>query len=127
MSIKILAGHMYTGDASQLVYIKRKDSILMCSHLFKRETIKIADVESIEEAGEEDVKRIGATLGWGAAGAVLLGPLGLLAGALFGGKGKDTVFMITQKNGNVTMCQGRTKDFNELKAAMLNYSFKTAK
>ncbi|QKS24616.1 hypothetical protein [Vreelandella titanicae] len=126
MGIKILAGHMYYGKASQVIYIARKNRIDFCGGLFKCDKVKIEDVESIEEAGEDDVKRIGAAMGWGAAGAVLLGPLGLLAGALFGGKGKDTVFIITLKNGYVSMCQGPTKEFTELKAAMMQHALKAS-
>ena len=34
----------------------------------------------VDEASEESVKRLGGTTGWGAVGALALGPVGLLAG-----------------------------------------------
>ncbi len=61
--------------------------------LLNRDVIEIASLEDIDIATDESVKRIGGTLGWGAAGAVLLGPVGLLAGLLLGGKKKEITFV----------------------------------
>lgn len=66
---------------------------------FKAETISFDDIEEIEEASEDNVKRIGGTIGWGAAGAALLGPAGMLAGLLLGGKGKEITFVCKFKDG----------------------------
>ena len=56
--------------------------IHIVSGLFKRADVYSvdADIEELEVAIEETVKRLGGTAGWGGAGGVLLGPVGLLAG-----------------------------------------------
>jgi hypothetical protein len=58
------------------------------AHSFVGETIPVAQLKEVELATEDSVKRVGGTVGWGIAGGLVLGPVGLLAGLLFGGKGK---------------------------------------
>ncbi len=62
-------------------------------HSFLGETIPITELETVEVATEESVKKLGGTVGWGAAGALILGPVGLLAGLLLGGKRKKLLFL----------------------------------
>lgn len=62
-------------------------------HSWAGETIPITQLETVEVASEESVKKLGGTIGWGAAGALVLGPVGLLAGLLLGGKKKEVTFM----------------------------------
>ncbi|MDQ0504433.1 hypothetical protein [Xanthobacter agilis] len=85
---------------------------------FFREKVNIDQVEDIEVASEESVKRIGGTLGWGVAGAVLLGPVGLLAGLLAGGVGKDVTFICKLKDGRKFLATASSRIFAELQAAM---------
>ncbi|TXH81251.1 MAG: hypothetical protein E6Q77_08565 [Rhizobium sp.] len=79
-----------------------------------RETIKLDAVETVEMASEEAVKRLGGTIGWGVAGAVILGPVGLLAGLLAGGKGKDVTFVCKLKDGRKFLATASSKMFTEL-------------
>jgi hypothetical protein len=74
------------------------------------------DIESIDVATEESVKKIGGTVGWGVVGATLLGPVGLLAGLLLGGKGKDVTFVIKLKNGNKLLATTDSKTYTKLAA-----------
>lgn len=71
---------------------------------------------SVEVASEESVKRIGGTVGWGIAGATLLGPVGMLAGLLLGGKGKDVTFVATFKDGKKMLATTDAKTFTKLQA-----------
>ena len=41
----------------------------------KMESLGFTDIEDIEEASEESIKKLGGTIGWGLAGSVLLGPV----------------------------------------------------
>lgn len=84
----------------------------------KRETIPFAEIESLEVASEESVKRIGGTIGWGAAGAVLLGPAGLLAGLLLGGKSKEVAFVCKLKDGRKFLAVADSGTFQKIQAAM---------
>ena len=83
------------------------------------ETISIFSIKMLEIASEESVKRIGGTLGWGAAGAVLFGPVGLLAGLLAGGRGKDVTFVAKFADGRKFMGTTDIKTFNEMKFSCL--------
>src|SRR5690625_4171527 len=71
---------------------------------FRKVKYSVSDVEAVEEASEESVKRLGGTVGWGVAGGALLGPVGLLAGLLAGGKGTDITFILKFKDGKKALC-----------------------
>lgn len=79
--------------------------------------IPLGDIAEVEAASEESVKRIGGTVGWGAAGAVVLGPIGLLAGLLLGGRGKETTFVCKLKDGRKFLATTDTKGYTKLLAA----------
>ena len=83
---------------------------------FFREKVHLDNVESVEVASEESVKRLGGTIGWGVAGAVLLGPVGLLAGLVAGGRGKDVTFVCKLKDGRKFLATASSKMFVELQA-----------
>lgn len=85
---------------------------------FMGENILLTELESIEVASEENVKKIGGTIGWGAAGALALGPVGLLAGLLLGGKKKDVTFVALFKDGRKLLATTDSKSFTKLQAAV---------
>jgi hypothetical protein len=76
------------------------------------------DVEEMELASEESVKKIGGTVGWGAAGALLLGPAGLLAGLLLGGKKKNVTFVCKFKDGLKLLGETDSKTWAKIQAKM---------
>ena len=86
--------------------------------MFRKIKYSIEDVEACEVASEESVKRLGGTVGWGVAGAALLGPVGLLAGLLAGGRGKDVTFILKFSDGNKALCTAKSKYFQEIQAAL---------
>ncbi|MPW37643.1 hypothetical protein [Vibrio sp. B1Z05] len=88
-----------------------------------QEKIKVSEVKTVEEASEESVISIGGAAGWGVAGSVLLGPVGLLAGLILGGKSKDTTFVCEFKDGRKFIATGRTKVFEDIKKKVLAASF----
>lgn len=59
----------------------------------RTESVAMPMIKTVEIASEESVKRLGGTVGWGIAGGVLLGPVGLLAGLLMGGNRKQITFV----------------------------------
>ncbi len=87
-------------------------------HPWAGETIPLTQLETVEIATEESVKKIGGTVGWGAAGAVILGPVGLLAGLLLGGKKKEITFVAKFKDGRKLLAQTDSKTFTKLQAAV---------
>lgn len=85
---------------------------------FGFEGIPTSSLASVEVATEETVKRVGGTVGWGAAGAVLLGPVGLLAGLLMGGRGKDVTFIAQFKDGRKMLATTDAKTYTKIQAAV---------
>jgi hypothetical protein len=57
------------------------------------------NIAEVAVADENSVKRLEGTIGWGAIGALLLGPVGLLAGLLLGGKRTEVTFVAKFENG----------------------------
>ena len=112
--IKVLAGDFIKGDGQfswGSLVLKTK------AHSWVGETIAASELETVEVATEESVKKIGGTVGWGVAGAVLLGPAGLLAGLLLGGRKKEITFVARFKDGRKLMATTDSKTFTKLQAA----------
>lgn len=113
--IKVHAGDFLKGDSAFYFgsfVLKTKE------HYISGETISVDELETVEVASEESVKKIGGTVGWGAAGAVILGPVGLLAGLLLGGRKKEVTFVARFKDGRKLLATTDNKTFTELKAAV---------
>lgn len=84
---------------------------------FFGEKIQLNQIAEATVADEESVKRIGGTVGWGVAGAALLGPVGLLAGLLLGGKSKDVTFVGVLKDGRKFMATCSGAEWKQIMAA----------
>lgn len=82
------------------------------------EGVPLSNLVSIEAATEENVKKLGGTVGWGVVGATLLGPVGLLAGLIMGGRGKDVTFIAAFKDGRKLLATTDNKTFVTMKAAV---------
>lgn len=91
--ITISPSHSYSNGKFNLATEEREWK------LKNTETILASELEYLALASEENVKKLGGTIGWGAAGAAVLGPMGLLAGLLLGGKMKEVTFVAKFKDG----------------------------
>lgn len=80
-------------------------------------TLPLKDLEAIDIATEESVKKIGGTIGWGAVGGALLGPAGLLAGLLLGGKKTEVTFVARFKGDKKMLATTDSKTYKTLMAA----------
>ena len=78
----------------------------------------VSDLRSIDVATEDSVKRIGGTVGWGVVGATLLGPVGLLAGLIAGGRGKDVTFVAQFKDGTKFLATVDAKTYTKIQASL---------
>lgn len=115
--VKVLAGDFLEADGEYSwgsLKLKTKE------HSWVGETIPLNQLDTVDIATEESVKKIGGTVGWGAAGAVILGPVGLLAGLLLGGKKKEVTFVAKFKDGRKLMASTDSKTFTKLQAAVFN-------
>ena len=88
------------------------------AHPWMGEAIPLTELEVVDVASEENVKKLGGTVGWGAAGAVLLGPVGLLAGLLLGGKKKEVTFVAKFKDGRKLLATTDSGTYTKLQAAV---------
>jgi hypothetical protein len=86
------------------------------------EQIPMSQIEILEQASEENVKKIGVSLGWGLAGAVALGPVGLLAGLLLGGKKTEITFFSKFKDGRKLVATVDSKTWARIVAARLEFN-----
>lgn len=75
-------------------------------------------IQAVEVASEESAVRLGGAAGWGTAGAVLLGPVGLLAGLVLGGRGKDMTFILVLKDGRKAMLTADSKTYAAIQSAV---------
>lgn len=84
------------------------------------------DVQSVEIITEENKKRVLRTAIWGAAGQILLGPVGLLAGLLIGGKGKDVLFACVFKDGKKILATANHKAFRHFNMPLIKEEFESS-
>lgn len=113
--IKVHAGDFLKEDGSfflGMITLKTKE------HSIAGEAIPLSYLETVDIATEESVKRLGGTIGWGAVGGLLLGPLGLLAGVLVGGRDKEVTFVARFRDGRKLLATTDSKTFTKLQAAV---------
>lgn len=113
--IKVHAGDFLKGEG-QLSF----GSFVLKTQAHPRvgETISLTKLEMVDTASEENVKKVGGTIGWGAAGAVLLGPVGLLAGLLLGGRKKEVTFVAKFKDGRKLLATTDSGTYTQIRAAV---------
>lgn len=112
--IKVHAGDFLKGDGQ---FSFGSLTLMTTAHSFVGETIPVSSLETVAIATEENVKKLGGTIGWGVAGGVLLGPVGLLAGLLVGGRKKEITFVATFRDGRKLLATTDSKTFTKLQAA----------
>lgn len=111
--IKVLAGD-FTGDGSYSsgrITLRPMDRPKPAHRMVVRDFFASVDV-----AAQHNVVKVGGAVGWGAAGAMVAGPLGLLAGAILGGRGRDVVFVAVLKDGRKFLAQTDAKTYTALRA-----------
>jgi hypothetical protein len=87
-------------------------------NIWDGEKLPVSQLDEIEIASEESVKKIGGTLGWGAVGGFMLGPLGLFAGLMVGGKKKEITFVAKFKDGRKLLATTDHKTYKQIIGAI---------
>lgn len=109
--IKIIAGDFEHSNASQYL----RGSLLMKNHgKFSREKISIREIAVLEEITQENVTSFSGAAGLGLAGGVLLGPVGMLAGLVVGGKRNNKTFRCTFNDGRAFIGTASEKTYNAI-------------
>lgn len=88
--------------------------------IFSYERVALEDVSSFQVVTEENKASILGKVGWGAVGAIALGPLGLLAGVLGGGNRRDRVMAVEFRDGRRVLLKGNAKDVEQFTAGAFN-------
>lgn len=116
--MKILAGDWKPGA---MVIVQKsftgKWKALVMPAGWKSDKIPVGDIVSFSVVTEENKASIMGKVGWGAVGALALGPLGLLAGVLGGGNKRDRVMAIEVRDGRKALLKGNSQDVELLMAA----------
>ena len=113
-TVEVHAGDFVKGKDGQFV---GQCFLMKVPGKWRREKIPIAEVGDIEVATEDSVKKLGGAVGWGIAGGVLLGPVGLLAGLLAGGRQKTVTFVCRLQDGRKFMGTTDSKTWKAILAA----------
>lgn len=78
------------------------------------EKIPITRVKHVTVASQETSKSLGSALKWGLAGALVLGPVGLMVGLWLGSKSEEITFIATLKDGRKLMAITDGKTYSKL-------------
>lgn len=116
-AIQVLAGDFIKGRGH---FYDNTFQLLTTDHSVIGETLKLTDIAEFEQASEDNVKRLGGTVGWGIAGVAALGGIGLLAGLIAGGNGKDITFVVKFKDGRKLLASTKSQTFRAIEAAMFD-------
>lgn len=128
---EVHAGDFKTGKYHQLVRhplfffnksYRRWDLLMDSSRLF-RKRIPLSQITELEVASEESVNRLGGVIGRGIIGQILLGPVGLLAGLLRGGKGNQITFVCKLKDGRKFLATAPSNVFSQMQIGLATFEF----
>ncbi|WP_313030492.1 hypothetical protein [Brucella sp.] len=104
--MKVLAGDWKEG----INVLVGPNGVVFQKGVFRNERVPLSEIANFDMVTEENKASILGKVGWGAAGAIVLGPLGLLAGVLGGGNKKDRVMAVRFKDGRKALIKGGPKD-----------------
>lgn len=96
------------------------DRLQIQKGIFSYEYIALVDISDFQIVTEENKTSILGKVGWGAVGAIALGPLGLLAGVIGGGNRQDRVMALETRDGKRVLLKGNAKDVEKFTAATFN-------
>jgi len=108
---EVHAGDFELGRDSQFIRGQFRMKLL---GKFFRQKVKFNEIALLEIASEEAVISVTGAAGWGLGGAVLLGPVGLLAGLMLGGRSQETTFVCVFKDGRKFLATAKTRLFNDI-------------
>lgn len=90
------------------------DALVLTRGMFQSDKLRKESIVSVDLINEENQKSIAGKLGWGAVGAIALGPLGLLAGVLGGGNKNIMVVAVSFRDGRKVLLQGKSNELMPL-------------
>ena len=110
--ISVLAGDFLQGDASYQAGVSTLQTILS-----NPVRIPIKSICTLETACVDSVKNAKDALGFGIAGAMLLGPVGAVAGYLIAGEETEITFIAELKDGRKLLAVTKEETYREISKA----------
>ncbi|MGH8332306.1 MAG: hypothetical protein ACRES5_13230 [Pseudomonas sp.] len=114
--ITVVSGDFLTGDAE---YDGRSFTLKATLNPSRSLRVPVSRLKALESATEELVYDRGSAIRWGLAGALLLGPVGLVAGLLLCNTRRDVTFYANLKDGRSFLAVTDSETFSEISAATL--------
>ena len=84
-------------------------SITLRKGFLRKDRLPVKEVATVEIVTQQNETSAGGKVAWGTAGALALGPVGLLAGAMIGGNHNLTTLLVRFKDGRAALLQGESK------------------
>jgi len=94
MAGRVIGGNKKAEDERGLVVEASHDFFRIGDYRIDKDLIR-----RVELVTETNRKKISSALGWGISGGILFGPLGGIAGLVFGGRRKEVCFALYLKDG----------------------------
>ncbi|MNX86186.1 hypothetical protein D3C86_1180570 [compost metagenome] len=86
------------------------------------EKISLNRIKEMTVANQESNRSLGSTLGWGMAGALVGGPIGMIAGMWLGGKEEEVTFVAKFKDGRKLMAITDAKTYTKMAKALQKHT-----
>src|SRR5450631_4033455 len=122
--MKIIAGDW---PANSAVALKKNffgtiTSVMIQKSAFSFDYIPLTDIRSAEVVTVDNHMSIGRKIGWGIAGALVLGPVGAAIGGVAGGNMKEQVVAVVFKDGRKALLRGKPKHLEPIIVAGFNWN-----
>ncbi len=118
--MKILGGDWPAGNKADIhkrTYWGKPDAFRLYRGPFAHDVVALAEIESADIVTQANQTSIAGKMGWGAVGAVALGPLGLLAGVIGGGNRSSTIIAVKFKDGRAVLLEGKSTEMQSVLGA----------
>jgi len=110
-SITVLAGDFLQGDGD---YRDGVFTLRTSLHPWPGITLPLSKFKSLEVANEDSINNVREAIGFGVAGAMLLGPIGAVAGFMLAGKDTEVTFLLTLKDGRKLLIAADSGTFDQI-------------
>lgn len=108
-----------TGAVLNTTWGGKLTDLVIADGFFTSHKIPAAHIESVDIVTDENKASLLGAIGGGAVGTLIAGPIGLLAGAVLGGRKSATTMLIQVRGGKQILALGEPRDAQILMAAAL--------
>jgi hypothetical protein len=110
-TITVLAGDFLQGDGE---FHNGTLTLRTPLHPWPGTSIPTNALATLEVANEESINKVKDAIGFGIAGAMILGPIGAIAGFLLAGKETEVTFIATLKDGRKLLAAVDSDTYQEI-------------